>query len=281
MSRPSGKAVALRVAVFAVLSIAGMVLLAEALLFIGGSPWYLVASVVSVFGSAAVANALCIRIYEGGRLNDVGFAWNAAARCNLALGLGGGFSGAALVLGLPLAAGAAHLAPVPRGDASLLFVFVLLVFGATGEEMLFHGYGFQVLLAALGAWGTILPTSVLFAWAHSSNLNVSPLGLANTAAWGALLGWAFWRSGDLWLPIGLHVGWNWSLPLFGANLSGFTINVTGYAIRWRIPPLWSGGDYGPEGGLLTSAVLALLFFGLWKAPVRRQHPLLLKARWEV
>jgi len=272
--------VAVRVAVFAVLGAAGMGLLAQVLLLIGGPPWYLVAGVVSVFGASAVANALCMRIYERGRLTDIGFAWNAAARRNLALGFGGGIGAAALVLGAPLLAGGAELAQVADGEASFLFVFVLLLFGASGEEMLFHGYGFQVLLGTLGAWATILPTSVLFAWAHSSNLSVSPLALANTAAWGALLGWAFWRSGDLWLPIGLHVGWNWTLPLLGAPLSGFTIYVTGHAIRWKIPALWSGGAYGPEGGLLSTVVLVLMFVGLWKAPVRRQHPLLLKARWE-
>jgi hypothetical protein len=282
MWKPSREAarVALRVGFFAFLAVAGMLLFGQALLWIGGSAWYLLASVFSVFGAAVMANALAVRTYEHGRLTDVGFAWNAAARCNLGLGLGGGIGGAVLVLGVPLVAGAAELSRTPSGGASVLFVFVLLLFGAAGEEMLFHGYGFQVLLAVLGPWATILPTSVLFAWAHSSNLSASPLALANTAAWGALLGWAFWRSGDLWLPIGLHVGWNWMLPLAGANLSGFTINVTGYAIRWKLPPLWSGGAYGPEGGLLTSAVLVVLFFCLWKAPVRRQRPLLLAARWE-
>jgi len=277
---PSARAVALRLAVFVVLAIAGMALAVKTLLWIGGSAWYLVASVFSVFGPAAVVNALCMRIYERGRLTDIGFAWNAAARRNLALGFAGGVGAAALVLGVPLLAGKMELVKAAGGDTSLLFVFVLLLFGAVGEEMLFRGYGFQVLLGALGAWATILPTSVLFAWAHSSNLNVSPLALVNTAAWGALLGWAFWRSGDLWLPIGLHVGWNWTLPLLGAPLSGFTIYVTGYTIRWKLPALWSGGEYGPEGGLLGTAVLGLLFVGLWRAPVRRQHPLLLKARWE-
>ena len=199
---------------------------------------------------------------------------------NLLLGLGGGAGSALLVLGIPLLVGAAEWVPAPGSQASMLFVFVLLIFGAAGDEMLFHGYGFQVLLGALGPWATILPTSVLFAWAHSSNLSVSPLALANTAAWGALLGWAFWRSGDLWLPIGLHAGWNWALPLMGVNISGFTMNVTGYAIRWKVSAVFSGGDYGPEGGVLTTAVLALLFVGLWKAPVRRQPALLVKARWE-
>jgi len=282
MSTSSGKAAAvgLKAGVFAVLGIAGMVVVAEVVLWVGGGAWYLLASVVSVFAAAAAANAVCMRIYERGRLVQVGFEWNAAARRNLLLGLGGGAGSALLVVGLPLLVGAAEWAPAPGSEASLLFAFVLLVFGAAGEEMLFHGYGFQVLLGALGPWATILPTSVLFAWAHSSNLSISPLALANTAGWGALLGYAFWRSGDLWLPIGLHAGWNWALPLMGVNLSGFTMNVTGYAIRWKIPAVWSGGDYGPEGGVLTTAMLALLFVGLWKAPARRQHPLLLRARWE-
>ena len=146
--------------------------------------------------------------------------------------------------------------------------------------MLFRGYGFQVLLAALGPFATILPVSVLFALAHSANLNVSPLALCNTFLWGVLLGCAFVRSGDLWLPIGLHLGWNWALPMFGVNLSGFTMRVTGYAMHWKVGPIWSGGDYGPESGVLTSGVLVLLAIYLWKAPVLRQNAFLLRSRHE-
>ena len=100
--------------------------------------------------------------------------------------------------------------------------------------------------------------------------------MVNTMAWGVLLGYSFVRSGDLWLPIGLHFGWNWALPLFGVNLSGFTMEVTGYALHWKIGPVWSGGAYGPEGGVLTSVVVVLLFVYLWKAPIRRQQAFLLR-----
>ena len=50
------------------------------------------------------------------------------------------------------------------------------------------------------------------------NLNFGLLPLANTILWGIVLGYSFLRSGDLWLPIGLHFGWNWTLPLLGVNL---------------------------------------------------------------
>jgi CAAX protease family protein len=139
-----------------------------------------------------------------------------------------------------------------------------------GEELIFRGYGFQLLLGALGPYATIVPVGVVFALLHNSNPNASWLGLLNTAGFGILFGYAYWRSRDLWLPFGLHIGWNFTLPLFGVNLSGLKIKVTGYELSWFAGPLWSGGEYGPEASVLTSAVLFLLGFFLWKAPVRRQ-----------
>jgi hypothetical protein len=80
------------------------------------------------------------------------------------------------------------------------------------------------------------------------------------------------RSGALWLPIGLHFGWNWIPPLVGVNLSGFNMGVTGYALRWKIPDLWSGGPYGPEGGLLTTGIVLILIVVIARMPVRTERP---------
>jgi membrane protease YdiL (CAAX protease family) len=96
------------------------------------------------------------------------------------------------------------------------------------------------------------------------------LSTAITAGFGILFGYAYLRSRDLWLPIGLHFGWNFTLPLFGVNISGLRIRVTGYELSWTAGKLWSGGEYGPEASILTAGVLILLAAYLWKAPVRRQ-----------
>ncbi len=270
----------LKVGVFAVLAIIGEFLFGWALSVFG----YFTASTLSVFAAAAVANALAMRIYERHALVGVGLEWNSASVRNVLLGLGGGIVSALFVTLGPVLEGAAALRPLPGQTfdwTSLVFVVTLIVFGGIGEEMLFHGYGFQILMLQLGPFATILPVSVLFALMHSGNLNVTVLGLVNTGLWGVVLGYAFYRSGDLWLPIGLHVGWNWTLPLFGTPLSGFRMGVTGYTLDWRSGTLWSGGDYGPEAGLLTTAVLVVLFTWLaLKAPVRRQTPYLLRERWE-
>jgi hypothetical protein len=39
---------------------------------------------------------------------------------------------------------------------------------------------------------------------------------------------------------------------------------------WRTGTIWSGGDYGPEGSVLTSMVMIVLAVYLWKVPIRRQ-----------
>ena len=265
--------VLLRVGVYAIIAFLGYYFVFPIILFFLGTP-VLVISTLGTFAAAAVANTLALRIYERGNLSDVGLGWTAASRRNLSLGLLGGIGGALVVVLLPLALRMADFERVPGERLhwpSLLFVSILLLFGAVGEEMLFRGYGFQVLVKGIGPFATILPVAVLFGLAHSQNLNFGPLALFNTVLWGVVLGYAYLRSGDLWLPIGLHFGWNWTLPLLGANLSGFTMDVTGYAMHWKVWEKLSGGAYGPEGGLLTTAVAIGLFFYLLKAPIEHQE----------
>jgi membrane protease YdiL (CAAX protease family) len=275
-------AVALRVGVFLFLAFAGTVIFPRLLLW--APNMYFVSAALGVFAAAAVANAVALRIYERGQLTDIGMGWTPASRKNLLIGIVGGAGAAiAAILG-PVFFRAADLECIPGGSfqwGSVFFVSVVLLFGAIGEEMLFRGYAFQVLLGYLGPFATILPFAVLFVFAHLGNPGQgSPLvgfiAPVNTGLWGILLGYGFVRSGDLWLPIGLHFGWNWLLPLLGANLSGFTMGVTGIAFHAR-GDLWTGGAYGPEGGLSTTLVVAALAYVLYRAPVERQTPALVRS----
>jgi membrane protease YdiL (CAAX protease family) len=234
---------------------------------------YLVGITATHLLAAAFTNWLVLRIYEDRRLADLGLWWERASSENLAIGLIGGAGAAALVLLPPLAAGAARIVRTPDdqpGFGTLVFVLVLLAAGAVGEELVFRGYGFQVLLAALGPYLTIVPVGIVFALLHGANPHADRFAIANTAGFGILFGYAYWRSRDLWLPFGLHLGWNFTLPLFGVPLSGLRMNVTGHEMSWTAGALWSGGEYGPEASLLTSGALLLLSLYLWKAPVRRQ-----------
>ena len=264
-------ALVLRVGVYVFLAIAGLTIFPTILYWL--APVRFVVASLSTFAAAAVANAVALRIYEQGQLANIGMHWTRASRRNLLLGLAGGVGAALVVVLAPVVTLNASLERIPGATVqwpSLGFVTVLLLFGAVGEEMLFRGYAFQFLVGRIGAFATILPVGVLFGLMHGNNPNQTWLGLVNTIAWGILFGYAFLRSGDLWLPIGLHFGWNWVLPLFGENLSGFTMGVTGLTMRWRSGELWSGGNYGPEGSVLTTAVVVALAFYLRRAPIERQ-----------
>lgn len=264
-SAPDKFGILLRVGLFAIIGWAGLVMFSLLMLPIAG---LMVTSALSVFAAAAVANAIVVRIYERGRLSDLGLGWTVTSLREFLIGAAAAGGAAVVILAAPLAFGAARFEPAASVEhpwSSAAFVSVVLLFGAAGEEMLYHGYAFQLLIRTMGAFATILPVSALFALAHLSNPNVTVLAIVNTFGWGVLMGYGYLRTGALWLPIGLHFGWNFVLPLFGVNLSGFTMGVTGYALRWRAGDLWSGGGYGPEGSLLTTVILVALFFVVQRA----------------
>jgi len=158
----------------------------------------------------------------------------------------------------------------PPTAGSVAFLVAMLAAGSIGEELLFRGYGLQVLIAAIGPWATVLPLGILFGALHLGNPGATYLSSAITAGFGILFGYAYLRSRDLWLPIGLHFGWNFTLPVFGVNMSGLRIRVTGYEMTWSAGDLWSGGKYGPEASVLTLGVLALLFLYIRSVRVGRQ-----------
>jgi len=269
--KPDFLGLILRVGLFILIGWLSLIFFGNVLFWITGSK--LIAGTMATFAAACVANAIAVRIYERGQLSALGLGWGKASSREFLLGLGSGAAAACLVLLLPLAAGAASFERVPGSEhvwASLAFITFVLLFGAFGEEMLFHGYAFQLLIRRLGAFATILPAAVIFGLAHMDNPHSNWLGIGNTMLWGVLFGYAYLRTSALWLPIGLHFGWNVALPMFGANLSGFTMGVTGYALHWTAGALWSGGDYGPEGSLLTTTVVIVLFFVLHRLTVEQQ-----------
>jgi uncharacterized protein len=213
-----------------------------------------IAANIGLFAAAFTANLLTMRIFDRRPLADIGLGGAPGSGRNFGIGVGISILAALLMLALPLLAGRAHIVHQPGGSFAigrLIFYLATLLFAAVGEETLFRGYGFQLLIQKIGPFATVLPIAVLFGLAHSANPHSTAFSVVNTTLWGVLLGYAFLRSHDLWLPIGLHFGWNAVLPLFGVNLSGLTIDVTGHVYQWDLAALWSGGAYGPEGGLLA------------------------------
>jgi membrane protease YdiL (CAAX protease family) len=211
-------------------------------------------------------------IFESRPMADLGLHWRKGASYNLATGIALGIVSASLVVLIPAALGLARFRPLDHPDISLggsAFMPILLFCGAMAEELAFRGFVLQYLTRGWGPWAALLTTGALFGALHDSNPGATGLSDVNTALFGVLFGFALLRTHDLWLPIGMHFGWNVALPFLGVELSGLTIRVTGYELAWNTGDLWSGGKYGPEAGLLASGVILMLFVAVWKLPLRR------------
>ncbi len=122
----------------------------------------LIAGSVGLCGTALLANVLTMRIFDRRPLADIGLRLNSASGRNFVIGLLFGGVAAALMLCAPLIAGTGHLVPKESSTfswGSLVFYLVLLWVAAAGEEMIFRGYGFQLLVEKIGPFATILPVS--------------------------------------------------------------------------------------------------------------------------
>lgn len=207
-------------------------------------------SVTASLGAGLVANFLSSRWFGLGSPSDFGLAWSVSAAQRSILGGLLGFGALAAILFGAWMSGSATWIPAEPGNVALLTVALLA--GAAGEELLFRGFAFQ-FLAESWPVQTILGSGALFGLTHVLlNENIRWLGAINTALWGTLLGFAYWRTRALWLSIGIHFGWNLAQVLAGVSLSGTTIRATGVRLEWTAADMWTGGAYGPEGGLWTT-----------------------------
>lgn len=244
--------------------------------FLGGE---MVADTIPLLVASTIASALAMSIFESRGLGDLGLLWREnKSRANLLAGLVLGIGGAALLVLPAIPFGLAHFERIPHADVSVpaaLFTPLLLLCGAAGEEILFRGFMLQYLMRGYGSWAGILAIGAVFGLLHASNPGATTLSIVNTAGFGILFGAALLRTHDLWLPLGIHFGWNVTLPFLGVALSGLTIRVTEYRLVWTAADLWSGGKYGPEASILATGVLAILALALWKIPVKRSQTWLL------
>ncbi len=130
-----------------------------------------------------------------------------------------------------------------------------LLAAAAFEEIAFRGYAFQRLVEALGPASAVTISSALFGLAHLHNPAATTLSTVNTMLAGALMAVGYLRTRGLWLPLGLHFAWNFTMgPLLSLPVSGLRPGAYLLASRVTGPAVLTGGGYGPEGSILMTAV---------------------------
>jgi membrane protease YdiL (CAAX protease family) len=131
---------------------------------------------------------------------------------------------------------------------------VVLLVSALNEELVFRGYPFQIFLRGLGPAGAMLLISFVWALLHVRNDGATLLSTINTVIAGVFFCRAYMETRSLWLPFGIHVGWNVGTAMvLGIPVSGID---TASLMRTQMtgPALIVGGSYGPENSILGTIV---------------------------
>jgi membrane protease YdiL (CAAX protease family) len=224
--------------------------------------------------AALAAGYLCARLFEDLPWRSLGLTFHDGWLRDLIIGSAIGLGSLALAVGIAAIAGGLRFSISGSGMVwavlrSLLGSAILLFVAAVAEEAIFRGYPLQTLARARLAWVGVLLTSLPFGLVHLRNPNVVPVvTFTNTALAGLWLAVAYLRTRSLWLPLGVHWGWNWALGwVFGLPISGVNL-VSHPLLRGNdLGPSWlTGGNYGIEGGAACTIALAVFTLFLWRTP---------------
>jgi|SRR5579863_1436861 len=176
---------------------------------------------------------------EGRTLSDYGLPWRQAFRTRFWQGALIGPGGMSVLLGIMLALGwfqvtgvALHGAGVWKWAAAYLVAFTIV---GLEEEFRFRGYLLSTLSSGIGFWTSAVLISALFGASHLSNSGETWLGAANARLGGLVFAGLLKISGSLWLPIGMHAGWDWTQSYFyGVPDSGQTLPAIFSAAVFRV-----------------------------------------------
>ena len=151
---------------------------------------------------------------------------------------------------------AVHGSTIATSVAAWGAAFVLV--GLT-EEFAFRGYLQYTLTTGMGFWPAAAALSVLFALAHSGNPGESKVGLLVIVAFGLLQCLFLRRTGNLWLAVGFHTGYDWATTfLYGVSDSGYVPYHNLLNSQFHGPNWLTGGSVGPEASAISPIVLAIV-----------------------
>ncbi len=216
----------------------------------------LITVVVSVF--------VARRLLDKRSFASLGLDLGKQAWSDIGAGIGFTFIMMGLIFGAEWALGWLKLAGLawdaqPAGGVLINLVLWFMVFVVVGwnEELMSRGYHLQTIASGMGIFWGLLISSAIFGVLHLGNPNATWFSAAGILFAGLLLGYAYIRTRQLWLSIGLHIGWNFfEGVIFGFPVSGLeTYRLAQTTVNG--PVLWTGGAFGPEAGLIVLPAILL------------------------
>jgi len=142
------------------------------------------------------------------------------------------------------------------GTSHVATFAAMAITSGIGEELVFRGGVYRILEDSFGSAVALILSGALFGGLHLINPHATLFAaVAIALEAGVLLGAAYAVSRNLWLPIGIHIGWNFTEGgVFGAAVSGSPGGKGILDLPLSGPPLLTGGEFGPEASAVTLVV---------------------------
>jgi membrane protease YdiL (CAAX protease family) len=216
---------------------------------------------------------------EGGTIADYGLPWRRMFGVQYWQGVSLGFASITLLLVAMRAAGVFYFGSIALHGPEMwkwaivyALVFILV---ALREEFRARGYGLFTLSAGIGFWPAAILSAAFFGYSHHGNSGEDWIGLFNAGVFGLLACFLLRRTGNLWMPIGFHMAFDWGETYFyGVPDSGQTL--PGHLLSSTSPgPAWlSGGTVGPEGSVLCTLLIVVVWLSCaaWLREVKYPKP---------
>jgi uncharacterized protein len=241
------------------LSVAGMMAVvlpaAKAMLAMTANlPAIVILGVVNFVGMAVPA-ILLMAVFDGKSPIAMGLAPKSALADFLTGGVVGGFIFAAAVAAAFFGGWATFNPDAAAFSAGAMALGMFgMTLAAAGEEVMMRGYVLQELMSKFSTTASVLVSSLLFTALHGAALvksDMAAVGALNIFLASVMLSLAYLATRTLWLPIGVHAGWNiMQGPMLGINVSGNDFNAGWQPVTMSGPEIVTGGAFGFEGSVL-------------------------------
>lgn len=141
----------------------------------------------------------------------------------------------------------------------ILIILIAWIIQGAAEEILLRGFMFQAITTRYGTYKGIVIPAIVFAFLHLGNNGINALSLINILLCGLALILLVLKDGNLWGACGFHTVWNLLQGnVFGISVSGNAIDISFFKTIIEKDSIWSGGLFGIEGSLLTTAFFIIL-----------------------
>jgi len=193
----------------------------------GGDQIYLAVAEVVKLTSFTVSVFLIIKVFDDSNIVEIGLKLNRQGFLDFLFGYTIIFLIFAFKFLLYWGAGLAkieHFAWETRSFASVLWnmtaVLVIFIFVGWSEEILSRGFHLRIISKGLNRPLGIILSSAIFSYLHHDNPGITTEEYFSHFIFGIIMSFAFLRTGQLWLAMGLHTSWDFSVAIFtGTPLS--------------------------------------------------------------